>query len=98
MSFTDRTSKRLYYLALQGRMRKLVAGLADALTDDEHDFISELVDANEPAIALEELSTALAAGEKALDEQTIAEIRSLVETMGLDPHVADQLEGRRWSG
>ena len=59
---------------------------------EERQFVAELIDANEPGIALEELSATLAKGEKQLDEEAIVEIRSLGETMGLDADVADQLE------
>jgi hypothetical protein len=77
---------------LQGRMRKLLNGLAPGLTDDEIDFLNELIDANEPGVALEELAATLLEQGAPLEQAVIREIRDLVETMGLDADVVDQLE------
>jgi hypothetical protein len=46
-------------------MRKLLDHLGDALTREESEFIAALIDANEPGIALEELSATLAKGREA---------------------------------
>jgi hypothetical protein len=89
----DRTSKRLYYLELQRRLRMLLISLAGSLPQEDIDFVSEFVDANEQGIALEVLSNLLVEKQAWLGRATLDEINSLVEAMGLEREVVDPLRG-----
>lgn len=74
-------------------MRRLLMTLDSSLPRKDAEFIAELVDANESGVALQVLSNVLLDVDARLEQATIDEIASLVQTMGLDSNVSEQLRG-----
>jgi hypothetical protein len=89
----DKAAKLAYFTALEKRMLRLLQPLEDELSKEDAGFVAELIDVHEHGVALEVLSNMLLENKVPLDEPTIGEIENLVETMGLQAEVVDQLRG-----
>ena len=90
---TDRYDSS-YYEELQGQVRGVVIEVEQWLTKGQLELLNELIDANEPGVALEMVSDLLMESEAMLPRSTKESIGRLVATMELPAMVADQLESR----
>ena len=81
-----------YYEDPQGRTRGVLIEVADQLQVKTVELVAELIDANEPGIALEMLSEALVEVGAILAPATVVAAEELVETMKLDQDVARRLQ------
>lgn len=76
---------------VQGKLRGLLIELADQLSPVTVGLVDEMIDASEGDVALDMLSEMLVESGARLDEQTLAEVASLVATMGLSDEVVNRL-------
>jgi hypothetical protein len=90
----DKAAKLAYFAALEERMLQLLEPLRNELPKDDVDFVAELIDVHELGLGLEVLSNVLFEKNVPLDPPTIDEIGRLVQTMGLEAEVVDQLRRR----
>jgi hypothetical protein len=80
-----------YYEELQARLRALLITTGTRISPEQLSLFNELVDANEPGVALDMLSEALATSGTRIDETLFRDMQSLAEQMKLKPEVVDQL-------
>ena len=76
---------------LRKRARAVLVRVADRFPPVEIGLLDELIDANEPGVAIEILSQLLAESGTAHERQVIDEIADLVPTLGLDTEVVSRL-------
>lgn len=80
-----------YYEELQARLRALLIATGTWISTEQLSLLNELVDANEPGIALDMFSEALATSGARIDETLFRDTQSLAEQMKLKPEVVDRL-------
>lgn len=80
-----------YYEDLRGRARGVLIAVAEHLSNQTAGLIDELIDHNECGVAVEMLSEALVEAGATIDEQTMADVEALVNTMELEKEVAARL-------
>ena|SRR6266498_676415 len=84
-----------YYEDLRGRVRGVLISVAENFPTDQLALLEELIDANEPGIALEMLGEMLVDAKVALHDDVMDAVAGLVETMGLDRELIQQLRTNR---
>ncbi|MDQ6782256.1 MAG: hypothetical protein M3063_02175 [Actinomycetota bacterium] len=72
-----------YYETLQSGVRALLIMTGDRLSTDEVGLFTDLVDANEPGVALEMLVDSLLASGSLIEAAALEGMRSLASTMGI---------------
>lgn len=72
-----------YYESLQSQARALLIMTGDRLTTDEMSLFMDLVDANEPGVALEMLVDSLLASGGSVERAVVEGAKSLASTMGI---------------
>ena len=82
-----------YYEDLRGRMRGVLIAVAELFAAQQVGLVDELIDANEPGIALEMLSEMLVEVHAEVDPQVIEQMERLANDMGLSPEVAGRVRG-----
>jgi hypothetical protein len=87
-------AKLAYFAGLEKRLLRLLEPLRDKLSKENAEFVAELIDVHELGLGLEVLSNVLLENNVPLDRPTIDEIERLVQTMGLEADVVDQLRGQ----
>jgi hypothetical protein len=80
-----------YYEELRGRVQALLIEVADQLPAFTVDLVTELIDANEPGVAVETISEMLAEAHGEISAGTLGHVHDLVTTMHLDPLTTDRL-------
>jgi hypothetical protein len=76
-----------YYDRLQAQLRALLIATGSWISPEQLSLFNELVDANEPGVALDMLTEAFAASDARIDETLFRDIQSLAEQMNLDLRV-----------
>ena len=76
---------------LRGRVRGLLITVAGRLPESTVALVSEMIDANEPGVALEVISEMLVESRGKISADTLALVSELVETMRLDPANVERL-------
>lgn len=79
------------YDDLRGRVRGLLITLADQLPAVTAGLVDELLDANEPGVAVEVLSEMLLESKARISPGTMAVFEGVVEEMKLDPANVERL-------
>jgi hypothetical protein len=80
-----------YYEDLQGKLRALLAEVSGRLPVFTVDFVTELIEQNEPGVALETMSEMLAEARREISATTLDRVSELTRTMGLDQDNVDRL-------
>jgi hypothetical protein len=88
---TGSSSVSSYDETMQGQLRALLITTGTRISPEQLSLFNELVDANEPGVALDMLSEALATSGTRIDETLFRDMQSLAEQMKLKPEVVDQL-------
>ena len=86
---TDRSPS--HYEEVQGRVRGLLITLAPQLPAVTVGIVDEMIDSNESGVALEIMSEMLVESGAIISEQTLSDVASLVNDMGLDRLNVDRL-------
>ena len=73
-----------YYEELRGKVLALLIMIQDQLPSATVKIVAELVDANEPGVALETMSEMLVESGEAITLESLALVDDLVRTMQLD--------------
>jgi hypothetical protein len=73
-----------YYEELRGRVRAVLIAVEAQLPSTTVDLVSEMIDANEPGVALETISEMLVESQGIISADILTLVRELVETMGLN--------------
>lgn len=81
-----------YYENIRGRVRGLFISV-DPFPADEAALIDELIDANEPGVALEMLIAMLIERGTTIPSPLVDQFADLVRTMDLSPELAYRVEG-----
>jgi hypothetical protein len=76
---------------VEPRLRALGDALGDALTDQQHRWYEEFIQANEFGVALEMLADWLSEDERPLRDEDRAEMLSLAREMGNEGRIASAL-------
>jgi transcription initiation factor TFIIIB Brf1 subunit/transcription initiation factor TFIIB len=79
-----------YYEGLRGRVTALLIGVERALQPDQRTVLADLIDHNEPGVAVEMIVAMLAEGTASITVDQIAQVERLVRDMGLDESVSRQ--------
>jgi hypothetical protein len=72
---------------LQAQLRALLIATGSWISPEQLSLFNELVDANEPGVALDMLTKALAASDARIDQTLFRDMQSLAEQMNLDLRV-----------
>ena len=80
-----------YYEELQARLRALLIATGGWISLEQLSLFNELVDENEPGVALDMLTEALAASGPRIDETLFRDMQSLAEQMKLAPEVVERI-------
>jgi hypothetical protein len=80
-----------YYEEIQARLRALLIVTGGWISAEQLSLFNELVDANEPGVALDMLAEALATSGTRIDKAIFQEMQSLAEQMKLEPEAVDRL-------
>lgn len=76
---------------LRGRLEAVLFEVAAEIPTSTYEFVTELLDANEPGVALETLSEVLTDQGVVVRRQVRDRLADLAETMGLGPEFAGRL-------
>lgn len=79
---------------VQGRVRGLLITVAPQLLAVTVGIVDEMIDANECGVALEIMSEMLVESGAVISAETLSDVSSLVEEMGLDQVNVDRLRSR----
>ena len=79
-----------YYEDLRGRATALLIAVESDLPAGQVDVLAELIDHNEPGVAVEMITAILAEVGAEIAADQVGQIESLVRDMGLDDSVARQ--------
>jgi hypothetical protein len=79
---------------IQGRVRGLLIAVAPQLPAVTAGIVDEMIDANECGVALEIMSEMLVESGAAISAETLSNVSSLVDEMGLDQVNVDRLRSR----
>lgn len=82
---------RDYYEDLQARLRAVLIITGSSISPQQLSLLNELVDANEPGLALEMLTEALASADAKIGQAVFRDIQSISEKMKLDPEIVDRV-------
>ena len=80
-----------YYEELQARMRAIVIAVGYSIPPEQLPLLNELVDANEPGVALDILTEALADSGSQISQADFEDMKLLAEKMGLASAVIDRV-------
>jgi hypothetical protein len=80
-----------YYAELESRVRGLVRSVEGSFPSDQIAQLLELAEHNEPAVAVEMLSEMIVERGGPVERPIFDELRSLAETMRLEPDVSERL-------
>lgn len=79
-----------YYENLRRRVTALLIGIEHLLEPDQVSVLSDLIDHNEPGLAVEMMTAMLADANASLDVEQSTQIEDLVRIMNLDASVSRQ--------
>jgi hypothetical protein len=87
----DRDFTRDYYEELQARMRAILIAVGSSIPPEQISLLNELVDANEPGVALDILTEALADSETKISQADFEDIKSVAERMKLGSGIINRV-------
>lgn len=80
-----------YYEELQARLRAILIAVGSSIAPEQLSLFNELVDANEPGVALDMLTEALADSDAEISQTDFEDIKSAAERMKLDSGIIDRV-------
>jgi hypothetical protein len=75
-------------------VRAVLISVGSSISPEQLSLFNELVDANEPGVAIDMLTEALAGSHAEISQTEFEDIKSLAEMMRIDSNIADRIRPR----